>query len=151
VVKSITFFEIFRSSHKNCRDRSLIDERHSHTRKLGSVGIWIHIHPAHAAEPQPKDKSTIHRRGAGREKKSVHASRTSARTVWRHWQFSHLAVRPEHVEGRAAIFSHDHRVRGAFIFKLPPPRLQRGEPSESFAALGPSWQACVFVALFSSL
>jgi hypothetical protein len=53
----------------------------------------------------------LHRRGAGHEKKSVHASRTSARTVWRNRQFKHLAVRPfdtlralSLVEGRTAIF-----------------------------------------------
>ena len=48
---------------------------------------------------------------ADREKKSVHASRASARTGRRNWYFKCVAVRPEPIEGRMAIFSHDHRVR----------------------------------------
>ena len=51
---------------------------------------------------------------AGREKKSVHGSTGSPRTGTAQCKFKYLAVRPERVEGRSAIFSHDRCAVGRF-------------------------------------
>jgi hypothetical protein len=47
-----------------------------------------------------------------RRKNPVHGSTGSPRTGRRNVNSTYLAVRPERVEGRSAIFSHDQRLRG---------------------------------------
>ena len=58
-------------------------------------------------------KNSLLRALCGREKKSVYASRASARTGCVIGNSSYLAVRPELGRRATAIFSHDLRLRGA--------------------------------------